>query len=262
MLARPMWLTIPCFNEASRLDGAEVARLLEDERIELIFVNDGSTDATATRLAAIADEHGPRVSVLTMEANGGKGEAVRRGMLEGLARARQAAREDGIVGYLDADFATPPGEFVRLLDAMHARGATTKVVLGARIARLGAVVERNPVRHYLGRVFATAASTVLDLAVYDTQCGAKLFRDTPALRTALATPFRSRWAFDVELIGRLTAGETPLVKDDFLEVPLGEWRDKRGSKLAGPAMLKAGVDVLGLGLDVARRGKRAFFRSE
>ena len=63
----------------------------------------------------------------------------------------------------------------------------------------------------------------------------------------------------MELIGRLTAAASPLTKHDFLEVPLGEWRDKRGSKLAGPAMLKAGTDVLKLGVSVATRGKRAFF---
>ena len=249
-----MWLTIPCYNEASRLDVGEVARLLEDPRIDVLFVDDGSTDGTREMLDGLVARHRGRVRVLQLGVNGGKGEAVRRGMLEALALG------SSVVGFLDADFATPPRELVGLLDALER--STAKVVLGARIARLGAVVERNPLRHYLGRVFATAASTVLDLAVYDTQCGAKLFRDTPPLRHALAEPFRSRWAFDVELIGRLTADAQPLGKDDFLEVPLGEWRDKRGSKLAGPAMLKAGTDVLKLGAAVASRGKRAFFRSE
>lgn len=246
-----MWLTIPCYNEAARLDVDEVARLLEDRRVDALLVNDGSTDRTAELLADIATRHGARVRVLDLSPNGGKGEAVRRGMLDALSRGSE------VVGYLDADFATPPRELTRLLDALEESDA--KVVLGARIARLGAVVERNPARHYLGRVFATAASTVLDLAVYDTQCGAKLFRDTPALREALAEPFRSRWAFDVELIGRLTAASDPLTKEHFLEVPLGEWRDKRGSKLAGPAMLKAGADVLKLGASVATHGKRAFY---
>ncbi len=251
MLAPAMWLTIPCYNEASRLDVSEVLRLLEDPRVDALFVDDGSTDRTGEVLGEIAKDHPSRARVLGLSPNGGKGEAVRRGMLEALELGSR------VVGYLDADFATPPRELTRLLDALEDSDAN--VVLGARIARLGAVVERNPARHYLGRVFATAASTVLDLAVYDTQCGAKLFRDTPALREALAEPFRSRWAFDVELIGRLTAAREPLTKADFLEVPLGEWRDKRGSKLAGPAMLKAGVDVLRLGASVATHGKRAFF---
>ena len=61
-------------------------------------------------------------------------------------------------------------------------------------------------RHYVGRLFATASSLILDMTVYDTQCGAKVLRAGPALRAALATPFHSRWAFDVELLGRLHNG--------------------------------------------------------
>ena len=134
-----MWLTIPCYNEAERLDAAEVDRLLEDPRVDVLFVDDGSTDGTRRVLEALVSRHRGRARVLALEVNGGKGEAVRRGMLEALALGSP------IVGYLDADFATPPSELVGLLEALERSRA--KVVLGARIARLGAAVERNPVRH-------------------------------------------------------------------------------------------------------------------
>lgn len=249
-----MELIIPCYNEAERLSIPALEALLADARFELRLVNDGSRDGTLALLESFRETHPARVRVLDLGVNSGKGEAVRRGLLAALA---QGASE---VGYLDADFATPPDEVKRLLDLFDSSGA--KVVLGSRIARLGAEVERHPSRHYLGRMFATTASMILGLHVYDTQCGAKLFRDTPALRAALGTPFSSRWSFDVELLGRLTTdtpGSRGLTAQDLLEVPLDRWHDVRGSKLVGGAMIKAGGDVLALGAKVALRGRRAFF---
>ena len=78
-------------------------------------------------------------------------------------------------------------------------------VFGSRIRRLGAAITRDPLRHYFGRVFATLASMVLDLAVYDTQCGAKLFRVNDDLRRAFGH-VSLRWIFDVELLARIAAG--------------------------------------------------------
>jgi len=133
-----------------------------------------------------------------------------------------------------------------------------QVVLGSRVARMGAEILRHPMRHYLGRVFATAASLVLGAVVYDTQCGAKCFRDSPALRSALGRPFLSRWAFDVELLGRLLTGEpgvAPLDASAFVEVPLLRWRDVAGSKLRARAMVGAVIDLVRIRRDLRRRAR-------
>jgi dolichyl-phosphate beta-glucosyltransferase len=218
----------------------------------LLFVDDGSTDATAERLAAIAARRPDRVAVLSLRPNGGKAEAVRRGMRDALGRGAR------LVGYLDADLSTPPRELIRMHQTLARAGVA--VVLGARVALLGTDIERSVVRHYLGRVFASAASMILKVRVYDTQCGAKLFRASPALEAALATPFMSRWAFDVELLGRLLTGGPdvpPLPLSAILEMPLETWHDVKGSKLGPAAMARTLAELGRIGIDLAVRRRRA-----
>jgi dolichyl-phosphate beta-glucosyltransferase len=249
-------VVIPCYNEEARLSEPQVRRLASDPRGHVLLVDDGSRDGTAALIEGIAARAPEgRVVALVLPENRGKAEAVRVGMLQALTDGA------GVVGYADADFATPPEELLRLLDELERSGA--RVALGARIARLGAHIERKASRHYLGRVFATGASVILGLAVYDTQCGAKLFRDTPALRLALSQPFSSRWSFDVELLGRLGAGGPGVAgvrPEQMIEVPLRTWVDVSGSKLSPQGAVKAGLDLLALGARVARRGPRGFYR--
>jgi hypothetical protein len=128
-------------------------------------------------------------------------------------------------------------------------------VLGCRLARLGADVRRSTMRHYAGRVFATAASRALRAAVYDTQCGAKAFANAPEVAEALERPFSSRWAFDVELIGRIMntrerAGHART--SGLVEMPLAAWHDAGGSKLGLLAMARAFLDVLRIGRRLRR----------
>jgi len=96
-------------------------------------------------------------------------------------------------------------------------------------------------------VFATAVSLALDLPVYDTQCGAKMLRVSAATGTLFATPFRSRWIFDVELIARylrlpVAPGEPPR-RDRLYELVLPAWHDKPGSKLRWYDFARALIDV-------------------
>jgi dolichyl-phosphate beta-glucosyltransferase len=114
------------------------------------------------------------------------------------------------------------------------------------------------VRHYLGRVFASAASLALGIQVYDTQCGGKVFRSSPALRAALSRPFISRWAFDVELLGRLLFPHsgTSISVNDIVEHPLRVWRHTPGSKLTLASMAAAALDLGLIAFELGRRRER------
>jgi len=231
--AVPTTIVVPCFDEVGRLDVPALLDLATAAEARVLLVDDGSTDGTTDLTRRAARDHGDQFDVLLLDRNRGKGEAVRQGMRAAVAGGAV------VVGYYDADLATPTAEMARLVEVLRADPELT-AVLGSRVALLGHRIERSYARHYLGRLFATVSSLVLGQAVYDTQCGAKVFRDGTALRAALATPFTSRWAFDVELLGRLASAGA----DGFLEVPLTQWRDVGGSKVGPRAALSAGFDLV------------------
>jgi glycosyltransferase involved in cell wall biosynthesis len=225
---RHVALVVPCYNEAVRLPVDRLrAFLADDKSVGLVLVDDGSSDATRARLDAVAEGFEERVQVLALPSNQGKAEAVRQGVLLALEGGAEQ------VGYWDADLATPLEELERL-GAVLDEQPDVAMVLGARVNLLGRHIERSPLRHYLGRVFATAAAVTLGLPVYDTQCGAKLFRATPELAELFAEPFETRWLFDVEILARFLrqrrrAAQT--AHGAIVEYPLREWRDVGGSKL-------------------------------
>jgi dolichyl-phosphate beta-glucosyltransferase len=238
-------VVIPSFNEARRLNPSAFKRaLVGRDWLHLLFVNDGSTDETASLLERLRSEHPDRVTVLELETNRGKAEAVRRG----LVRAFEEAPE--VVGYWDADLSTPLHELDDLLE--HLVRDNLDLVLGSRVRLLGRSIERTPLRHLVGRGFATMASVALRLPVYDTQCGAKLLRATPELAEVLGTPFRTHWVFDVELLARLHDPGRWRVA----EHPLGTWHDVAGSKIRPTDALVALVDLAKIFGMVRKRGRR------
>lgn len=144
-----------------------------------------------------------------------------------------------VVGFWDADVATPLSAILEVAAVLD-RLPNIDIVFGARVKLLGRRIERKVQRHYLGRVFATVVSNMLRLPIYDTQCGAKLFRRTPQFTALLKTPFVSRWIFDVEILARLIrACGIEYVKNSVYEYPLNEWRDVGGSKVRATDFLKA-----------------------
>jgi glycosyltransferase involved in cell wall biosynthesis len=234
-------LVVPCYNEAARLDPEAFLHFLTmHPAVELVFVDDGSVDGTAEVLDRMRAAAPARLTTLRQPVNRGKGEAVRAGILAALSR------QPHVVGFFDADLSTP----LRAVDdflAVLRTHPTVEFVLGSRVRLMGRDVKRRATRHYLGRVFATAASLALDLPIYDTQCGAKVIRVNAATASLFADPFRSRWVFDVELIGRYlrlpVAPGGPPRRDGLYELVVPAWHDRPGSKVQWHDFPRAMVDL-------------------
>jgi dolichyl-phosphate beta-glucosyltransferase len=232
-------LVVPCYNEARRLPQDAILEFLSAHAdCHVLFVDDGSSDGTAAVLTDLGRRCPEQVTSVTLTANSGKAEAVRRGALAAAAAGRYA-----YVGYWDADLSTPLSEVAMLVAVLNEQ-PDCLLALGSRWKRLGSRIERSTIRHVLGRVFASMASVVLNLPVYDSQCGAKIFRAN-AIDLLFADAFSSRWLFDVELLARMSnALGRKAMASAAVEVPLRQWRDISGSKLGIGSMVRVPLELL------------------
>jgi dolichyl-phosphate beta-glucosyltransferase len=232
-------LVIPCFNEQERLPQRQILESVQARAgLSICFVDDGSTDGTIGVLAALAANAPTNIEVISLGRNCGKAEAVRRGILH-VTRSNRFA----FVGYWDADLSTPLDDLNSLLSVLASNPACL-LAMGSRVKRLGSFIDRHLWRHITGRIFATFAGVILRLPVYDSQCGAKLFR-----RDAAAVVFHDRfltqWLFDVEILVRLRNRlGVNAVLETVAEVPLRTWVDVGGSKLRFRHLLGVPFDLL------------------
>ena len=222
-------VVIPCYNEEKRLDRVAFSQFIaRHPEITFFFVNDGSSDNTEQVLRALCAAD--NAEYLNLDNNSGKAEAVRKGML----RANAAGNFD-FIGFWDADLATSLDELVRMCNTIEEE---TVYISGCRLLRLGGAIQRKLSRHILGRIFATAVSIHLDLPVYDTQCGAKLYK-SECINSVFERSFVTKWFFDVEILRRLkNFYGKERVFTDSIEMPLYRWLDVEGSKLRYFACLK------------------------
>lgn len=225
---RKTGIIIPCYNEYERLKiNAFAACIKTNDNVDFIFVNDGSTDNTREIISGLCNSFPDRIIFIDLEINRGKAEAVRRGILKAIKMNFEK------IGYMDADLSTPlcaMDKLCRLLDKPE-----TMIAMGARVKLLGRKIERKASRHYLGRIFAACASIVLGVPVYDTQCGAKIFKNTKDLNKVFSNPFITKWIFDVEVLARFKLlkwdESKKWIEESAIEYPLEEWTHASGSHL-------------------------------
>lgn len=230
-------VVVPCYNEERRFSPESFVDAVRGEpNLGFLFVDDGSRDDTLEVLKRTAREAPEQLHVLPLERNSGKAEAVRRGVLHAFELGPE------LIGYWDADLATPLSYVSRF--AAEFDNPAIALVIGSRIRLLGRRVERSAVRHYIGRGIATLAGLALNVPIYDTQCGAKLFRASPVFREVFSRPFELNWCFDIEIFARLQgmaeSGRFDVLRE-CVEYPLGQWVDAPGSKITPkhfPSILK------------------------
>lgn len=216
-------IIIPCYNEEKRLPIKDFQSFIGKNELHFLFVNDGSSDNTLDVLNTLSSK-AEKVSVLDLKDNVGKAEAIRQSVL-GLEKS-----DYQYIGFLDADLATPLAEIKNIINIIEQQKKS--VVIGSRVKRLGSNINRRPMRHIFGRIFATLASVILGLPVYDSQCGAKLFTKNIA-QLVFREGFKTHWLFDIEILARLNSekGKKYLL-NNVAEYPLNSWQEIEGSKLS------------------------------
>ena len=165
-------VVVPCYNEERRLDPSAFCQFARDAAgIRFVFVNDGSTDGTARVLRGLETSDPESFAACALPQNMGKAEAVRQGFLTAFRSQPE------YVAFWDADLATPLEIIPSFRDVLDRRPELL-LVIGSRMRLLGHRLVRDPLRHLASRIFSHVASWLLGVRIHDTQCGAKMFRDS------------------------------------------------------------------------------------
>ncbi|MBU0636239.1 glycosyltransferase family 2 protein [Candidatus Micrarchaeota archaeon] len=181
-------IVIPAYNEEKRIQKTmeEYYSFFLQKKIpfELIVVANNCSDNTVSRVKKFSKKHS-NCKLLNIPYRVGKGGAVKQGF-------RKACKD--IVGFTDADNATPPEEFFKVLQGL----SEADVAIGSRALSDSTIKNQPFYRRFLGIGFNRLVNLLFGLNLLDTQCGAKVFsaRAAPVMQSVRSNFFE----FDVELL--------------------------------------------------------------
>jgi glycosyltransferase involved in cell wall biosynthesis len=230
-LQRSISIVIPAYNEERRLPATleRVAEYSSEQSfafVEILVVDDGSSDGTAVRAGEFMRSH-PCARLLQNPGNRGKGYSVRHGMLE--------AKGDWVL-FTDADLSAPIEELEKLMAAVEREG--TQIAIGSRALDRSLVGVHQPLfREYAGRFFNLVMRAVTGLKFRDTQCGFKLFQ-REAAREIFSRQRLERFGFDAEILFL-----AEMLGYRAVEVPV-RWNDVAGSKVGTLQGLNGFADLI------------------
>lgn len=209
-------IIIPAYNERLRLPATfrDIEQALLAQRLpaslEVIVVNDGSSDGTGDWLIRQGTAYGFPVRVVSLDAHQGKGAAVKGGM--------RLAQGDWVL-ITDADASTPFEEYQTL------REAGTEVAIASRALPASQILIRQPgCRHWLGQMFNWVVRSLSGLPFRDTQCGFKLLSRS-AVQAVWSQLTVKHYAWDVELLMLLERRGVRIT-----EVPV-RWEHRENSRV-------------------------------
>ena len=212
---------MPAYNEEKRIGNTLEAYskyfnpLAKQKKInyEILVVINNTTDSTE-EIVKRHKKKNKHIKYLNFK-KGGKGFAIIKGFKDALKR------KNNLIGFVDADLATPPQAFDYLIKNLKNKDG----VIASRYIK-GSIVNPKPTiqRLFVSRVFNMMVRAVLLIPYKDTQCGAKLFKKR-AIKKVLPKLKLSQWAFDVDLLYTLKKQcfkikETPTI-----------WSDQKYSKI-------------------------------
>ena len=211
-------IVLPVFNEEIRLKKTlpvleKFLKNSKKNKIELIFVSDGSTDKTNIIISNFISPKKYKISLIKYKKNIGKGYAVKKGILK--------AKNQWIL-ICDTDLSVHPNQFDKWFD--------NKMISSSKCAYYGSREHRHSrvkasvTRLILGFFFRILIKFLFNINLSDTQCGFKVFHQSYAKK--IFKKMKSyRFSFDVELTILLKKNKIKVI-----ELPL-KWIHKKGSKL-------------------------------
>ena len=213
-------IILPCYNEETRLRTNKINDFVSSQdEYDILFVNDGSTDATDKIIENICSMSANRVFRTSLSKNSGKGEAIRNGF--NYIINNLDINNISFIAYLDSDLSTSLTEIARIKKIALQDNTNADFISGIRLDRAGSEIKRSFIRHIISRVFSTVSSFILKINYYDTQCGCKIFT-VKIGKEIFVEKFVTKWLFDIEIYLRLKRKK---LDKNIVEIPLLRWEE-------------------------------------
>jgi glycosyltransferase involved in cell wall biosynthesis len=239
-----IYLVIPCFNEAKRLQVSYWERIITStnlDNVTFLFIDDGSSDGTFEVLNGFTKYN--RVETIFLDVNAGKANAIRTAFQKIL---EMSFFDCDLIGFIDCDSSFDAEEVISILSRLENQSKHFDAFFYSRVKLSGSQIRRSEIRHVISRIIYTFIARGWNWAPYDTQSGFKVFRNSDVMKDVVSTPFRTRWFFEIEFMNRLSMSIGSQL--NIKEIPLHYWQERSGSKIKARKYLSIFREIL-----IARR---------